>query len=379
MILRLVSKVGDGGYSQVFLAREVEVDGSLGARMLAVKKVLCQTNAQLDMAKSEMAAMRRLKGKEGCLELLAGTIVPSSGEDLKVAKDVALFVFPYYPEGTLVDFLARRAKAEGAGPRQPMQARLTPLEAACVVLQVARAVAEMHALDQPLTHRDIKPLNVLVRAPPGARGATDSAAPAAASTSSWRHAAPRSPAPMEREMRPLRGGGGAPAADPRGGPASAEAQLARASGLTAVLMDFGSVGAREETIATPQEARLLQDHAAAHSTAPYRAPELFEPPCIGLPVTMDVASADVWSLGCLIFFCLTGESPFEHSLREGGGSIALAVLAGHVRWPEECGSDAASAELQNLAEKCLVLDRDARPSAAQVASEAASIIQLVMS
>lgn len=35
---------------------------------------------------------------------------------------------------------------------------------------------------------------------------------------------------------------------------------------------------------------------------------------------------DVWSLGCLLVYCLCGESPFERAAGEAGGSLMLAVV-----------------------------------------------------
>lgn len=43
----------------------------------------------------------------------------------------------------------------------------------------------------------------------------------------------------------------------------------------------------------------------------------------------------MWALGCLLYAIMYRESPFEFNLEETGGSLALAVLSGRIRWPEE--------------------------------------------
>ena len=98
----------------------------------------------------------------------------------------------------------------------------------------------------------------------------------------------------------------------------------------AVLVDFGSCCEARRTVRDFHTMMVVKEQAEAHSTAPYRAPELFEPP---MPGSVD-ERVDVWSLGATAYFAMFGEGPFDYALREGGGSIALAVLSGRMRWPE---------------------------------------------
>lgn len=58
-----------------------------------------------------------------------------------------------------------------------------------------------------------------------------------------------------------------------------------------------------------------------HSTAPYRPPELWDVPS---SCTID-SKVDVWALGCVLYYMMVGESPFEKAANESGGSLLLAV------------------------------------------------------
>ena len=110
----------------------------------------------------------------------------------------------------------------------------------------------------------------------------------------------------------------------------------------------------------------VQDEAAEHSTMPYRAPELFD--CVtGSTVTEKV---DIWSLGCVVYALLYGNSPFETSHTESG-SIAMAVLNGHYDLPS--GVD-RNAPLNLLIRDCLNTSPDKRPSARTIAKKLAAII-----
>eukprot|EP01083_Nonionella_stella_P040040 108878_1 len=96
-----------------------------------------------------------------------------------------------------------------------------------------------------------------------------------------------------------------------------------------VLMDFGSVSKARVSVNSRRDAVELQEWAAEHCTAPYRAPELFD-----CPSRFEIDErTDVWSLGCVLYGMAFSNSPFD--VDEAGGSIALAVSSGHFDIPSD--------------------------------------------
>ncbi|KAI9679956.1 MAG: hypothetical protein M1817_004971 [Caeruleum heppii] len=106
-------------------------------------------------------------------------------------------------------------------------------------------------------------------------------------------------------------------------------------GLTPILMDLGSLAPSPTPITSRSLALAVQDAAAEHSTLPYRAPELFD---VKTGSTIDT-KVDIWSLGCTLYACLVGKSPFEARSEETGGSLNMCILGGDWRFPGE-GRDA---------------------------------------
>ena len=102
-------------------------------------------------------------------------------------------------------------------------------------------------------------------------------------------------------------------------------------GKTPILMDLGSLAPSPTPITSRSLALAVQDTAAEHSTMPYRAPELFD---VKTGSIIDT-KVDIWSLGCTLYACLTGKSPFEARSEETGGSLSICVLGGDWRFPDE--------------------------------------------
>ncbi|XP_044476210.1 serine/threonine-protein kinase 16-like [Mangifera indica] len=97
----------------------------------------------------------------------------------------------------------------------------------------------------------------------------------------------------------------------------------------AILMDFGSAQPARRQIQCRSEALQLQEWAAEHCSAPYRAPELWDCPS---HANIDERT-DIWSLGCTLYAIMYGVSPFEYALGESGGSLQLAVVNAQIKWP----------------------------------------------
>lgn len=102
------------------------------------------------------------------------------------------------------------------------------------------------------------------------------------------------------------------------------------TGTSPILMDLGSLSPSPTPITSRSMALAVQDQAAEHSTMPYRAPELFD---VKTGSSIDT-KVDIWSLGCTLFACLVGKSPFEMRSDETGGSLNICILSGDWRWPD---------------------------------------------
>ena len=98
---------------------------------------------------------------------------------------------------------------------------------------------------------------------------------------------------------------------------------------------------------------------AKHTTPMYRAPEMLD--------TWSNHSihtgADIWALGCLLYFLCYGRHPFEDSAK-------LAILNGNYRIP---GNDVTHVAFHDLIRQMLVVDPNFRPTISQVQEHLASL------
>jgi serine/threonine protein kinase len=136
-------------------------------------------------------------------------------------------------------------------------------------------------------------------------------------------------------------------------------------GLPQQLGDLGSSGPLLLPIATRLEALRAVEEAATRTSMPYRAPELWQ--CDPSPQPLQGAAADVWALGCTLYACLYGVSPYECQAAPGGGlrlcepchSRTLGLVA-FPAWPQ------VSQGVQQLIAACTELQPARRPSMGEV-------------
>ena len=145
-------------------------------------------------------------------------------------------------------------------------------------------------------------------------------------------------------------------------------------GKTPILMDLGSLAPSPTPITSRSLALAVQDSAAEHSTMPYRAPELFD---VKTGSIIDT-KVDIWSLGCTLYACLVGKSPFEARSEETGGSLSICVLGGDWRFPDEgqqngkskattsTQDDGISEPVKEVVRKCLRVEPAERPDIDQL-------------
>lgn len=137
-----------------------------------------------------------------------------------------------------------------------------------------------------------------------------------------------------------------------------------------ILMDLGSIAPSPIAITSRSIALAVQDTAAEHSTMPYRAPELFD---VKTGCNIDT-KVDIWSLGCTLYACLVGKSPFEMRSDETGGSLSICVLSGDWRFPDEGTGDKnaqnkaaleprseINESIREVVRKCLKVEPTERP------------------
>ncbi|XP_073012329.1 uncharacterized protein [Typha latifolia] len=269
---RILRQLGEGGFAYVYLVKEVVSDGGAG---IAAKK----SNHPSHVSDDGTYAMKK--------------VLIQSPEQLELVREEirisSLFSHPNLLP--LIDYAIIAVKSPQGGSwnheayllfpvhldgtlldnAKIMQAKkefystLTVLQ---ILQQLCAGIKHMHTFDPPYAHNDVKPGNVLIT--------------------------------HRKGQPPL-----------------------------AILMDFGSARPSRKEIRSRPEALQLQEWAAEHCSAPFRAPELWD-----CPSHADIDErTDIWSLGCTLYAIMYGVSPFEYALGESGGSLQLAILNAQIKWP----------------------------------------------
>lgn len=123
-----------------------------------------------------------------------------------------------------------------------------------------------------------------------------------------------------------------------------------------VLVDLGSCSKARVNVTSRQQALSLTEFAQEHCTLPYRAPELLDVPSNAKITEL----TDIWSLGCLLYSCCFGFSPFEKLEIEQGANLNLAISQAKYEIPSDLRGFLP--ELMDVIKSCLVLEASKRPT-----------------
>ncbi|THW46066.1 kinase-like protein [Aureobasidium pullulans] len=330
-ILRLL---GEGGFSYVYL-----VQSPPSPNLYALKKIRCPFGAEsVALALKEVEAYSLFQPHPNIIHALDHAVIPDRSDPS--AKTVYILL-PYYRRGNLQDAINANLVN---GAKFPERRLMVLFRGVCVALQA------MH--------------NYKVGGAPGGKNAQSKAK--------------RVRADAARADR------GEDHGDDDDGLGDAEPLMEgnimiSDNGQSPILMDLGSLAPSPTPITSRALALQVQDTAAEHSTMPYRAPELFD---VKTGSTIDT-KVDIWSLGCTLYACLVGKSPFEARSEETGGSLSLCVLGGDWRFPDEhnaqanksrgkqkmpTNSDSAPAQdaavsemVKDVVRRCLMVEPSERP------------------
>ncbi|RDW77247.1 serine protein kinase-like protein [Coleophoma cylindrospora] len=359
-ILRLL---GEGGFSYVYLVQDTSNDG-----VYALKKIRCPFGQEsVALAMKEVEAYALFTPHPNIIRSIDYCV--SSDRSDPGAKTVYILL-PYYRRGNLQDMINANLVNGTKFPEKKLMV---------LFLGVCNALRAMH--------------NYKVQGPPGGvnsqkkakrvRGeaaAEDDDAAEAAGRRQARQRGGRDVDSDSEQQEPLMDGevtisqeGIAPGA-PR---AYAHRDIKPGNimidddGEQPILMDLGSLAPSPTPITSRSQALAVQDQAAEHSTMPYRAPELFD---VKTGSTIDT-KVDIWSLGCTLYACLVGKSPFEMRSDETGGSLSICVLGGDWRFPDEGAGgkkkannqtgqsedSGISESIREVVRKCLMVEPAERP------------------
>ena len=356
--------LGEGGFSYVYLVQDTS-----SHELLALKKIRCPFGAEsVQQAMREVDAYRLFAHVPTIISAVDHSVATERGAD--EATKTVYVLLPYYRRGNLQDMINANLVNHDSFPERQLMT---------LFLGVCKALRAMHEYTSPPRER--------------MQMGTEE-----------EQSRKRTETDEEGEQeRPLMEAENHVAAGAKQSYAHRDLKpgniMIDDSGSTPILMDLGSVAPSPMPVTSASIALQIQDTAAEHSTMPYRAPELFD---VQTGTVIDT-KVDIWSLGCTLYACLVGKSPFEMRSDETGGTLSLCIMGGDWRFPDEspggakrvnsisqakaraAGTEAAasSAEgaptsisepIRNIVRQCLKVEPVERPDISQLISMVDKVI-----
>ncbi|KAF5601132.1 Prk1p and serine threonine kinase [Fusarium subglutinans] len=321
-ILRLL---GEGGFSYVYL-----VEDTSSHELFALKKIRCPFGAEsVQQAMREVDAYRLFSHVPTIISAVDHSVATERGAD--EATKTVYVLLPYYKRGNLQDMInANLVNHDRFPERRLMLLFLGVCKALRAMHDYKPAVERMHMgqEEDELNHgeRNNTRGKRTEEEEEGEqeRGLLDEENQVSGGRSIQHYA--------HRDIKPGKAAHqGTILIDAPCSSLSSGNIMIDDSGSTPILMDLGSVAPSPIPVTSQSLALQIQDTAAEHSTMPYRAPELFD---VQTGMVIDT-KVDIWSMGCTLYACLVGKSPFEMRSDETGGTLSLCVLGGDWRFPDE--------------------------------------------
>ncbi|KAI0508372.1 serine/threonine protein kinase/TGF-beta stimulated factor [Xylaria bambusicola] len=347
-ILRLL---GEGGFSYVYLVQDTAT-----AELFALKKIRCPFGTEsVQQAMREVEAYKTFAHTPSIIHSIDYSIASERND----AESKTVYVLlPYYRRGNLQDIINANLVNHTNFPEKELMR---------LFLGVCKAMKFMHQYRAPRGGERMEMGNTKAGEEDQNGGAKRNRASAAADADDETEQA----RPLMVEEQVVAPGEQRSWAHRDIKPGNI---MIDDSGSQPIIMDLGSIAESPIAITSRSLAIATQDTAAEHSTMPYRAPELFD---VKTGTVIDT-KVDIWSLGCTLYACLVGKSPFEMRSDETGGTLSMCVLGGDWRFPDEGpqrnkkGKNTASANsgsesgvisepIKEVVRKCLKIEPSERP------------------
>ncbi|KAI1132046.1 serine/threonine protein kinase/TGF-beta stimulated factor [Nemania abortiva] len=365
-ILRLL---GEGGFSYVYLVQDTAT-----AELFALKKIRCPFGTEsVQQAMREVEAYKTFAHTPSIIHSVDYAIASERND----ADSKTVYVLlPYYKRGNLQDIINANLVNHTNFPEKELMH---------LFLGVCKAMKAMHQYRAPRTMERMEMSNSKAdeeMGGPNGRSRRNRATAAADADDETEQARPlmveeQVVAPGEQRSYAHR--------DIKPGNIMIDD-----SGSQPIIMDLGSIAESPIAITSRSLAIATQDTAAEHSTMPYRAPELFD---VKTGTVIDT-KVDIWSLGCTLYACLVGKSPFEMRSDETGGTLSMCVLGGDWRFPDEgprgqakgkntVGANSStdggviSDPIKDVVRKCLKVEPSERPDIDELITMVEQVIDVL--